>query len=136
MLNRVIEIAAALSDPLRVRLLAALRRGELRASQLVVFAAVPPSTLSGHLALLRRAGLVTARRDGRWIHYRLADSPGREAHGALRWVFSALRGDPQARRDRRLVRRVRTRPPRQTARVYLRAAPPGRASAKDKANHR
>lgn len=121
MIEPVVEIARALTDPLRVRLLAVLRRRELRASQLVAFAGEPPSTVSGHLATLRAAGLVSARRDGRWLHYRLAENPSREAAAALRWVFTALRGDPQVRRDRRRIRRVRARPPRQTARVYLRS---------------
>jgi len=121
MIEAVVEIARALADPLRVRLLAALRRRELRASQLVAFAGQPPSTVSSHLAALRAAGLIVARRDGRWIHYRLAEAPPREAALALRWVFGTLRGDPQVRRDRRLIRRVRSRPPRHTARVYRRA---------------
>ncbi len=83
MIDPVVTIARALADPLRVRLLAALRRRELRASQLVAFAGLPPSTVSGHLTVLRIAGLISARREGRRIYYRVAAAPPREAAAAL-----------------------------------------------------
>ncbi|MCX7847328.1 MAG: metalloregulator ArsR/SmtB family transcription factor [bacterium] len=122
MLGSTVTIARALADPLRLRLLAVLRRRQLCASQLVVFAGEPPSTVSGHLAILRAAGLVSARREGRWLWYRLAENPSREAAAALQWVFRALRGDPQVRRDRQRIRHVQRRHPQQTARVYLRSS--------------
>ena len=72
-LDRFILIAQALSDPSRVRAMLALRGGELCACQLVELLDLAPSTVSRHMALLRQAGLIEARKDGRWMHYRLAE---------------------------------------------------------------
>ena len=69
------RLFGALSDPTRLRLLLALRGGELCACQLIGLVGLAPSTVSKHLALLRAAGLVAARKDGRWVHYRLAGRP-------------------------------------------------------------
>lgn len=57
----------------RLRMVAALTDGEKCACELQVVLDAPQSTVSTHLAKLRRAGLVERRRDGRWSHYRVAD---------------------------------------------------------------
>ncbi|MDB5296313.1 MAG: transcriptional regulator, ArsR family [Phycisphaerales bacterium] len=62
----------ALSDRTRLRLLSLLRGGEACVCDLVATLGVPQPKVSRHLAYLRRAGLVTARRDGFWMHYALA----------------------------------------------------------------
>jgi ArsR family transcriptional regulator len=67
----------AFSDPTRLRILSLLRRGELCVCELVGVLGVPQPTASRHLAYLRRAGLVEARKDGLWMHYRL--TPARHA---------------------------------------------------------
>ena len=67
-----IEAIKALADETRVRLLMALRGGELCVCQLIELVALAPSTVSKHLSILRQAGFLSARKDGRWIYYRLA----------------------------------------------------------------
>ena len=73
-----LEVAAparvfqALGDPIRLRLVALLAHGELCVCHLTAALALPQSTISRHLGLLRAAHLVEARRQGSWIHYRLA----------------------------------------------------------------
>jgi ArsR family transcriptional regulator len=62
----------AFSDRTRLRILHLLRRGELCVCDLVAVLDVPQPKASRHLAYLRRAGLVTARKEGLWMHYRLA----------------------------------------------------------------
>ena len=62
----------AFSDRTRLRILNLLRPGELCVCDLVRVLGAPQPTVSRHLAYLRKAGLVTARRDGLWMHYRLA----------------------------------------------------------------
>ena len=71
-----------LAHPVRLQLLAVLLRNEGRVCVCDLEAAVPVKqpTVSHHLKLLRRAGLVTSERDGLWAYYRVK----REALAALR----------------------------------------------------
>lgn len=62
----------AFSDRTRLRLLNMLRSGETCVCDLVAVLGVPQPKVSRHLAYLRRAGLVVARKEGLWMHYRLA----------------------------------------------------------------
>jgi ArsR family transcriptional regulator len=59
----------ALSDERRLRILAALRGGELCVCDLQAVLGMAQSLLSFHLKALRDAGLVSVRREGRWAHY-------------------------------------------------------------------
>ncbi|MFK0293687.1 ArsR/SmtB family transcription factor [Streptomyces sp. NPDC090442] len=69
----VAHVAAAIGDPSRAKVLLALAGGgALPASALAAEAGVSPSTLSGHLARLREARLLTVELDGRHRYYRLA----------------------------------------------------------------
>lgn len=67
------EIFKALGDPVRLRLFYLLSSGqELCVCHLTEALELPQSTISRHLAVLRQAGVVDTRRDGKWIHYRLS----------------------------------------------------------------
>jgi ArsR family transcriptional regulator len=61
----------ALSDPTRLRLLRSLRRGERCVCELMDATDAGQSRVSFHLKVLREAGLLLDRRDGRWVHYRI-----------------------------------------------------------------
>jgi ArsR family transcriptional regulator len=65
---------AALSDPTRLRLLNLMRGGEICVCDLVDGVDAPQPTVSRHLAVLRRTGLVRARKHGLWSYYSLADA--------------------------------------------------------------
>lgn len=65
-------IFRALSDRTRLRILNLLRGGELCVCDLVNVLDVPQPTASRHLAYLRKAGLVLARKEGLWHYYRLS----------------------------------------------------------------
>jgi ArsR family transcriptional regulator len=67
----VAAVFRALSDPTRLRILNLLKGGELCVCDLVDVLDVPQPTASRHLAYLRRAGLVLARREAHWNYYRL-----------------------------------------------------------------
>jgi ArsR family transcriptional regulator len=70
----------ALADRSRLRILALLVDGEVCVCDIHDTLRLPQPTASRHLAYLRRAGLVEARRDGTWMHYRMADlDPTRKA---------------------------------------------------------
>ena len=62
-----------LGDPTRLRILTLLREGELSVGELVERLGLAQPRVSNHLACLRWCGFVTARRDGRIVHNRIAD---------------------------------------------------------------
>ena len=71
-LQALTDVYAALADQTRLRMLALLRDGEICVCHIHASLEVPQPTASRHLAYLRKAGLVDARRDGTWMHYRLS----------------------------------------------------------------
>ncbi len=70
-MQRVLQLAKALSDETRFRVVHALQRGELCVCELCDTLDVSQSTLSTHLQILRDAGLATVRRKGKWNYYAL-----------------------------------------------------------------
>jgi ArsR family transcriptional regulator, arsenate/arsenite/antimonite-responsive transcriptional repressor len=64
----VVAIARALSDPTRVRVVAALRNGELCVCELVDALVISQSSLSSHLQICRQVGVVATRKESRWIY--------------------------------------------------------------------
>lgn len=72
----------AFADPVRLRLLNLLVGREVCVCYLHEALNVPQPTVSRHLAYLRKEGLVVGRKDGLWVHYRLA-KPGSALHRAL-----------------------------------------------------
>jgi len=63
---------SALADATRLRILGLLLTGEVCVCDIHESLKIPQSKASRHLAYLRRAGLVEARREGLWMHYRMA----------------------------------------------------------------
>ena len=77
-------LLAAVADPVRWRLLAHLADGTTRCvCDLQPVAAVAPNLLSYHLKVLRGAGLVRARRRGRWMDYTIAADALDRLHAAV-----------------------------------------------------
>lgn len=64
----------ALADPTRVRIVEKLRHGERCVCDLTDVLDAAQSRLSFHLRVLKEAGLVRDRRDGRWVYYRLDEA--------------------------------------------------------------
>lgn len=107
-LARLVQVHKAIGHPIRLRLLAALRSGPLCGCQMTVIVKLAPSTVSEHLSELRKAGLVTEKKDGRWVEYRLSDSVVRD--GILDPVWPALEDDLEAKADAVLVKELRRVP--------------------------
>lgn len=63
----------ALADKTRLRLLNLMREGEICVYFLVEVLEESQPKISRHLAFLRNAGIVEARREGKWIHYKIAE---------------------------------------------------------------
>jgi ArsR family transcriptional regulator, arsenate/arsenite/antimonite-responsive transcriptional repressor len=102
------EILKAAGHPARIRILAMLRPGGLYVSQVTAALELAVSTVSAHLADLKRAGLVAERKDGRFVFYRLAEDSGADL--LLQCVMGRVSNDPLVVADARLARRLRKIP--------------------------
>jgi DNA-binding transcriptional ArsR family regulator len=94
-----------------------LRGGELCACQITAVLKLAPSTVSSHLAELRRAGLLNERKDGRWVHYRPASVEA--AREILDPLWPQLARDTQIEEDERVLRQLRAVPVEQLCNVEL-----------------
>jgi ArsR family transcriptional regulator, arsenate/arsenite/antimonite-responsive transcriptional repressor len=91
-------ICAALSDETRLRLLYLMKDGEVCVCHLQDVLGTNQPKVSRHLAYLKRAGLVEARRDGRWMHYQLKPQKGARRE-ILAMVLRQWRNDPRMKAD-------------------------------------
>ncbi len=106
-MERYLTITKALSDASRVRLLGALREGELCVCQLIALLGLAPSTVSKHLSILQGAGLVASRKSGRWVYYRLPEAPPPLAKAFIHETFRALEGTETFEQDKNQLASIR-----------------------------
>lgn len=108
----LMAVTKALADETRIRLLAALEEGELCVCQLIELVALAPSTVSKHLSILRAARLIEARKQGRWMHYRLASAGAPPAvQQALDWLMTSVRTLPPIWQDRQRLAQIKETDP-------------------------
>lgn len=109
---RDLELALkAAGDPTRARILKLLEPGALCVCQVQAVLGLAPSTISKHLGVLKLAGLVADRRDGKWISYALAPvSRNPHAAGVLALLRGAIDDDPAVAADRERLAVVRAIP--------------------------
>jgi ArsR family transcriptional regulator len=89
----------ALADPTRLRLLNLIGNREICVCYFVEILGMSQPKISRHLAYLRRAGIVAARRDGKWMHYRLSLPKDNAAAAILQETVKHLRVEPSMQRD-------------------------------------
>ena len=95
----------ALADRTRLRLLNLMQTDEVCVCFFVEILKTNQPKVSRHLAYMRRAGIVGARRDGPWIHYRIVEPSDSDAARVLKEVLSWLANDHEMQRERdRLVK--------------------------------
>ena len=95
----------ALADRNRLRLLHLMGDEEVCVCFFVEILQMPQPKVSRHLAYLRRAGIVDARREGKWIHYRMVLPQDEHAVRVLTEVRNWISSDQEMQRDRqRLVK--------------------------------
>ena len=95
----------ALADRTRLRLLHLMGQDEVCVCFFVEILKTNQPKISRHLAYLRRAGIVGARRQGPWMHYRIVEPPDEDAARVLKDTLAWLRNDREMQRDReRLVK--------------------------------
>ena len=110
----------ALGDRTRLRLISLIGDTEVCVCFFVVILKISQPKISRHLAYLRRAGIVSARREGKWMHYRLTEPPDEHAARIFREVRASLAEHPEFERDRAKLMQVCCAP---TLPVQLRRAP-------------
>jgi ArsR family transcriptional regulator len=91
----------ALADRTRLRVLNLLGDDEVCVCFLVEILKTNQPSISRHLSYLRRAGIVSVRREGRWMHYRITEPPNPHAAGILSEVRAWLAQDKEMQRDRK-----------------------------------
>ena len=96
----------ALADTTRLRILALLGNNEVCVCHIHDTLGLPQPTVSRHLAYLRRAGLVDARRDGVWMHYQTARSLDPAVQTVLDAAVDALTHVPTTTEDRKQFQRA------------------------------
>jgi DNA-binding transcriptional ArsR family regulator len=83
---RFAAVGRALADPKRLCVLECLSAGELSVGDLSIRAGCHVPNMSQHLSVLRSAGLVTSRREGSTVYYRLADPRVLEAYRLIQHI--------------------------------------------------
>jgi ArsR family transcriptional regulator len=96
----------ALADKTRLRILALLGNNEVCVCHIHDSLQLPQPTVSRHLAYLRRSGLVSARRDGVWMHYQVSRSLNPVLRGIVTAAVEALQRVPATTQDRKQFERT------------------------------
>ena len=107
-LNAAVLVARALGHPARLRTVAMVRSGALCVCQITEVLKLASSTVSVHLKELKRSGLITEHKDGRWVY--IALSHVTEARSWIETALAAVAGDPQIEADDRMVAELRQLP--------------------------
>lgn len=101
------DVYAALADPTRLRILSLLGEDEVCVCHIHASLDVPQPTASRHLAYLRKSGLVEARREGSWMHYRLARIENPVVASVMKAALHALTHATISGRDERRLQAAR-----------------------------
>ncbi|HBE73219.1 MAG TPA: ArsR family transcriptional regulator [candidate division Zixibacteria bacterium] len=106
-MKQAVKLFRALGDPTRLRIVKMLEGGELCVCQLTAALGMGQSRISRHLAILKDCGLIEARRQGKWVHYRLCC---RDATRFAGECLDGLREDKLLRSDLNAARKARRTP--------------------------
>jgi ArsR family transcriptional regulator len=104
-IDKLEEAFKALADRTRLRILALLGNNEVCVCHIHDSLGLPQPTVSRHLAYLRRSGLVAARRDGVWMHYRVSTTLEPAVQQVVNAAVHALSDGPTTSKDRRQFQR-------------------------------
>src|ERR1700728_5227094 len=111
----LVRLFAALADPTRLRLLNLMNGREVCVCYFVEVLNQGQPKISRHLAYLRRAGIVEARREGKWMHYRIVMPPNIGAAQVLRQTLGWLKEDRGMQADRTRLSKACCSPAKFTA---------------------
>jgi len=105
-MNQLTELNNVLSDPNRIRLLSACLDRERCVCQLVELLDLSNASISKHLSMLKRAGLLDSRKEGRWVHYRSPESPTDLVRDSLKLVMAHTQDDAIIIADREKLKSI------------------------------
>lgn len=113
--NDLALLFAALSDRTRLRLLSLMDGREVCVCHFVEILGLSQPKISRHLAYLRRAGVVAARREGKWMHYRIVTPPYAGAARLLKETLAVLQAESGMQKDLKRLRKACCLPQRASA---------------------
>lgn len=108
-LGALARLLEGLADERRLRIVALLSHGELCVCHFEAALSMPQPDVSRQLSVLRRAGVLTARRERSWVYYRLAEQAEPICREQLRHLVAAFGKREQLQRD--VERLIRSRGP-------------------------
>lgn len=101
------NVCKALSDENRIRVIMALNGKELCVCQIIKLLGLAPSTVSKHMSILKHAKMVQSRKEGRWIHYRLArDKSKLNISTLIKWISAALSKNDKIVKDSKELKKI------------------------------
>ena len=111
MLERFEIVSRSIADTTRVRILKMLAPGELCVCQITAILGLAPATVSKHLSLLNVADLVSKRKEGRWVYYRLSSHEYNPyAQSILNLLEGILDDDPVIAEDKKRLDKIKIVP--------------------------
>ena len=111
----LVRLYAALADPTRLRLLNLMAGREVCVCYFVEILKLSQPKISRHLAYLRSAGIVSARREGKWMHYRIELPEDQAARSILDAVLASFAENGEMQRDLSRLSRACCEPQRLVA---------------------
>lgn len=105
-LGQTTIISKALADETRLRIMGILEKNELCACQIIEVFELANSTISKHLSLLKQAGLIQSRKEGRWIFFSWSESTEESISQTHKWLKKMLMDDEQIDKDTKAVRKI------------------------------
>jgi len=103
-MEKALKAVKALADASRMRVVAVLAdNGELCVCQIIALLHLAPATVSRHMSVLQNGGLVSSRKEGRWVYYRLSES---FPPMLKKWLEKALARSSQIAGDRQEMNRI------------------------------
>lgn len=90
-MDKLLKIFKALADKNRVRIMSMLTKKELCVCEITHVLELATSTVSKHLSILKDAGLINERKDGRWVNFKLAESDDPKIQNILEMINDAAK---------------------------------------------
>ncbi len=113
----VLNILKALSERNRLRAFMSLVEGELCVCQIVELLNLAPSTVSKHLSILNRSGLLGSYKKGRWVYYYISNDILYEHRDFIDSLVATLKNDPVVQADMKHLQEIKMMDPEQLCKM-------------------
>lgn len=106
-MDKLVNIAKAISEEKRLRIIMSLINTELCTCQLSELLSLTESTISTHMSILKRNGLVESKKKGRWVYYSLPTEMSLLVKNTLKMVFVELGNSKIVLEDKKSIKEVK-----------------------------